>query len=717
MSTTYNENSIDTLEGAERVRRRPAAMLGSNNIKGAQHGVIEMYGNAADEASAGFGTKLDIKRHADGSISLRDYGRGVPLGWNEAKSSYNWHLVYNELYGGGKYDNNQEKLKQVTDWSTFDKRDYNYLYSVGLNGLGAASTQYTSEFFDVKSIRADRPDGGNTEYKMHFEGGYPIIDGRPINIQAEKYDLSTYNQVTNDTDEVTGTYIHWKPDAKVFTDVNITGDWLFDLCRDIAYVAHLDLDFEDEGTGRKEFIKAGDLTDLMKAKFGSIISHDEDGNEIYMQASGFDHGVTKVESEDFIWVAECDMVISPVNSNDCEPVCYHNTVKMNGGVQYEAINDCIYEFMRTKARSKGVKLDKRDLDGVFAVVLSSYSNYASFRNQTKDAIDDIFIYQFIKKILTDKLNIEYSKGNPIVTDAVEKTISNAQMRVQLKEAEKHIKSIEKMQKRQKDPEKFITCKEYRDKNYSRTELWITEGDSAKDSVMNARDAAFQAVYPIRGKGLNVFKATIDKILKNKEIIDIITLIGTGIDINIKGQKLFNIDDLRFDKIIFATDADVDGYQIRVLLFVLFYKLAPKLLTEGHIFIAETPRYAIKMRNGEVEYALDEKERDKIVSQFGGQISSISRFKGLGEVNADILKDTTVGVKGRHLIPLTVDLNNSLEKDLIDALFGEDKHNQRKEILTTVLGEEVAKEMEENSMLLNAIDDEDIEEDVEYEQWT
>lgn len=719
IGSSYSEESIDLLEGAERIRKRPASMLGSNNIEGARHGVIEIYGNASDEASAGFGDKLDFCFYKDGSISIRDYGRGVPLGWNEKTGKYNWHNVYNELYGGAKYDTNQEKLAQVTDWSNFDKRDYHYLYSVGLNGLGAASTQYTSEFFDVVSIRLEDehdPNSRHLKYEMHFKGGYPIIDGKPVNVQREKYDFTKYHQEIVETDEPTGTFIHWKPDAKVFTDVNITEEWLFDFCRDIAYVGGLSLTFKNEETGEVREIEADELYRLLKIKFGENVECDESGEPLYVETSGFDHGRIIAEGEPFIWVAEAQICISVVKQDkEVENVCYHNTIKMKTGKQYEAIEDAVYQFLREKASTKGVRLEYGDCSNIFAVIISSQSNYASVRNQTKDAVDDMFIYTFLRDLISKKLELEYSKGNTLITGAVDKVIENAQLRIQLKEATRQFREVNRI-KRAKDPEKFITCKEYENKDYHRTELWITEGDSAKDSVIQARNSDFQAIYPIRGKGLNVLKASIAKLLKNKEIVDIFALLGTGIDINIKGQKLFNIDDLRFDKIVFATDADVDGYQIRVLLFVLLYRLAPKLLTDGHVFIAETPRYGISLTNGELIYALDEAERDKLLEEYAGQVRTVSRYKGLGEVNADILRDTTVHPDKRRLIPLTVDLENDLEKDLIDALFGEDKKNQRKEILTTVLGDAVADELMSNMQLLNEIDEEDIEEDIEYEQW-
>jgi len=714
---SYNENSIDLKEGAKRVRDRPAAILGSDGLKGAQHGVIELFGNASDEASAGYGNRIDFKRYKDGGISIRDYGRGVPLGWNEKRQSYNWHLIYNEMYGGGKYDDNQEKLASITDWSTFNEKDYNYLYSVGLNGLGASATQYCSEYFHVVSIRRDEKTGRNYKYWMDFEKGLPIIDGQPVDVFESRYDMSQYNQVIEETDEPTGTFIHWKPDSDVFSDVDIKAEWLKNLCMDIAYTANMEINFEDEESGESVHLDGGTLRDLLIAINSGKLHTDEEGNTFVLEMSDFSHGITNKSGKSTIWVAKSEIAMSIAkNTKSTGSACFHNLVRMQEGIQYSAVEDAVSDFLVKHARSKGVSLQYQDYAGVFAFVVSSFSNIASFRGQTKDGVDDAFIYTFIKDTVSTRLELEYGKGNKEIISAIERVIDRANMRIQLKEAEKQIRTVNSLVNKRKNPEKFATCKEYMNKDYHRTELWITEGDSAKGSVMQARDSKFQAVYPIRGKSLNILKSSIQKMLANKEVMDIISLLGTGIDLNIEGIDLFDINNLKFDKIIFATDADVDGYHIRILLFVLLYRLAPKLITEGHVFIAETPRYGVALRDGTTKYVLNEEERDEVLKEYAGQVVDIKRFKGLGEVDPPILRETTVGVEHRRLIPVTCDLDNDLECELIDALFGEDKHKQRKSILTTVLGQGVEDDFAEAVDMYNSIDEEDIDEDTEVRMW-
>lgn len=766
MANQYNDSSIDQLVGAERIRRRPASMLGDNGLDGARHGFTEIYGNALDEASSGYGSQLDVVYYENGAMSIRDYGRGVPLGWNEDKNNYNWHIIYNELYGGGKYDNGQWYLRSLDTWSDWKDTDVellksiqsnygvdlaeipedgvertiedlrvkhengkfylkvnnaswgmatweflnkrlNYLASVGLNGLGAASTQYTSEFFTVKSYR----NGVCTE--MNFRRGIPVINDEEVNVFTQNVDMKELEPKTYDTDEPDGTFIYWKPDSEVFTNVDIGSDWLFETCKDIAHVAGIKLNFEDKVSGKTEVIEAGNLQTLLGSKYSNILQIDDTTEEpIMFETNKFSHGNIRVEGKPYVWVCKADITIGIV-SKECDNYCYHNSVKMKSGAQYDGIYYALSQFFSEISSSKGVKITEDDYKEYFGVCVSSYSNYASFRNQTKDAVQDVFISDLVRDAIYEKLKMEYGKGNKALMGVIDSVVESANTRI----AEKALRKIANEAKkvtRLKEPEKFVTCKAYEKKQYDVTELWITEGDSAKGSVKSARDKDFQAIFPIRGKGLNVLKASIDKILANVEIKNLFALLGTGFDINLKDHNPFDITKLKFDKIIFATDADEDGYQIRVLLFLIFYKLAPKLLQEGHVYIAETPRFEVIMTDGTAEYALDDRGRDEILSSNAGRVKKVNRFKGLGEVDADVLRKTTVAPESRNLIRLSCDFQNETEREFIDALFGADKFKQRKAILTSVLGGNVADMMDENALLIEQIENSDIEEETEYE---
>lgn len=768
MATSYNDDSISQLIGAERIRKRPASMLGDAGLAGARHGFTEIYGNALDESSAGYGNRLDVKHYADGSVSVRDYGRGVPLGWNSQSDAWNWHLIYNELYSGGKYDNGQWYLRSVESdaeflvtsdlkkvyksefgvdlselevgkeyhikdmafhlkdentlvsrvvneswatltWDKLNKR-LNYLASVGLNGLGAASTQYTSEYFTVKSYQ-----DGKCKSRS-FKRGVPLVNGEPFNVfTATPDEIRAIPEEVEATDEVNGTFVHWKPDDTVFTDVDLGEDWIYGICSNIADIAGVELNFVDEISGKEIHLPAGDLTELAKAKCrGSHLTLESESEELTVfKLDGMSHGHITLEGKDFVYVAKCDIALVPTVKK-VNPLCFHNSVLMNSGIQYDAINGALSKFLSEKLSSRGLKLERTDFEQYFGVFVSSYSNYASFRNQTKDGVSDAFIYNMIYQAIYTRLSTEYGKGNRYIVEVVDKVAREAEIRMISKETAEYKRSIERT-KREKEPEKFTSCVDYEEKRYANTELWIAEGDSAGGSIISSRSRMNQAVYTIRGKGLNVLKTNIKRILQNKEIREIFSLIGTGIDLNLPNEKTFNIEDLRFNKIIFATDADEDGYQIRVLLFLIFYRLAPDLIREGHVYIAETPRFSITLTDGTRLYALDDRERDDIKSQYVGRISKINRFKGLGEVNADVLRETTIAPETRHLQPVTCDFENTTERELIDALFGCDKFKQRKEILTAILGADVADMFEDNALLLDSLENEEFEEETEYIQ--
>lgn len=768
MAQNYGDSSVSALIGEERVRLRPAAMLGTSGIEGARHGFTEMYGNALDERNAGYGNKFDVVYYEDGSMSIRDYGRGVPMGWNEKVQNWNWHAIYNELYAGAKYSNGQWYLRSIeppmgwaewkdkqaealrralieefgfdiqniapegrsfftsigdidvsrgTDgnvyytrtnnasWSmvTWDMLNarLNYLASVGLNGLGAASTQYTSEFFEVKSYR-----DGKVKSRS-FSHGKPLVNGVPFDMfRATPDEVRAIPEEVEDSDEPSGTFVHWKPDDTVFDNVDIGGDWLYNTCRDICNVASVNLHFENRQTGFIVDLEAGNMEGLLKEKSGALFA---DGATIHT-TQDFTHGVTRVEGNEFVYVARCDAVFA-CTKGAAQVGCFHNSVRMNSGVQYQAIGTAIGDFLKDKGKRSGVKIEPNDYNGIFSVFVSSYSNYASFRGQTKDGVADDFIYSMIYRAIYEKLSGEYSRGSKDIVDAVDKVIEEARIRIATKEWQNIKRDAEKV-KKERLSSKFTSCRAYENKEYDKAELWITEGDSAGDSVVNARDGKTQAVLPIRGKGLNVSKSSIDKVLKNKEIREIFACIGTGFDLNIRGEKTFNLEDLRFDKIIFATDADEDGYQIRVLLFLMFYRLAPKLITTGHIYIAETPRFGITLTDGKIIWCKDDAERDKMRAKYGPRIAKISRYKGLGEFNADMLRETTVLPGKRNLIQLNCDFNNMTEVDMIDALFGADKYHQRKEILSSILHINISDVFDDDALGFTDVDSEDSDEEGE-----
>lgn len=676
MSVNYNDSSIDALIGEKRIRTRPASVLGSDGLAGARHGVIEITGNAVDEGSK----KILMIYHEDGSITVRDYGSGVPMGWNDKPyiRNWNWHVIYNDLYGGGKYENHQEQLGSITDWSKFKAEDFLYLFSIGLNGLGAASTQYTSEFFEVRSYRDGECKSRN------FRKGRPVVGDSTVNMfSMTQEDIEAIPEEISVTDEENGTSVHWKPDLEVFSDIDIGSEWLYQLCRSISNIARAEVEFIDEKLGKHEVFESGSPMKMLLENCGNKVILDSKGEPCVFLAEKFTHGNTIVNNKDFIYVCKCEVAFGLVK-HDVESVCHHNSTRMLSGIQYDGIRTATTEFFSARGRENGVKLEYSDYSNLITAVVSTYSNTASLRGQTKDGVDDYFIYEAIKDTVYEKLVMEYGRGNSLITEAVERAIEAARIRMETREAIKMIKEARSV-KKEAISNKFVSCIKYEEKNYEGCEMYICEGDSAGDAVVRARYRDFQAVYKIRGRGLNVLKASIKKSLSNKEVREIINVIGTGFDLNLPDEKSFDISKLRFDKVIIDTDADIDGAQIRVLVFLIFYVFAPEVIRQGKLYVVETPLFLISLNDGSSIYAWDDADRDRCIEEYGTKISHIQRFKGLGELNSDTLKDASMNPDKRRLIQMTCDFENQSEVEWVDALFGKDKFHQRKEIIKSVMG--------------------------------
>ena len=623
--TEYGDNSIKALKGAERVRERVNVMFGSDDIKGAFHTVIEIVGNALDECRAGYGDKVVVI-----------YGRGVPMGWNEKESRYNWDLVFNELYAGGKYDDNDA-----------------YKYSVGLNGLGAASVQYTSEKFSVISYAAD------SISEMHFEKGNPVGE---LSVKP------------NDTGE-RGTLISWKVDKDVFLDTEFTEKMFVDYCEVQAHIAGVTIVLEDRVHDSEYTFEGKGLAEFLKSKVG------EKGVDTF-EVRNSTAGIT---SQNKNYRAECDIVLMVTEEMKSVRMYFHNTAVMRNvnGYHHLAFDNALGTFFKTVGNNAGVKILPRDYEDYISCVVSTYSNITSFYNQTKDAVSSQFIYDLIYTTVKNTLEVEYAKGNEAIRSFINHVVVAAQARVKAKQLEQAERQVRKtMQNKRYKAEKFKDCAE---RDPSKRELYIVEGDSALGACKQARDSKFQALIPVQGKILNCLKASIDKILENKVITDLTATIGTGVDLGT--SNLFDIRKLQFDKIIICTDADVDGFQIRVLIYTMFYRLMPELLRTGHVYIADTPLFELETNRGSYfAYTVEEKEKLlKELPKQGIHIAQINRSKGLGENTAPMMRQTTMLPETRKLIPLTIDIQEEIVRELSTVLFGNDYTNQRKEFVKQLLG--------------------------------
>lgn len=679
MANNYDDNSIGQLKGADRIRFRPEALLGSKGIDGARHTIYEIVGNASDEQMSGFGTSIDISLYEDGSISVRDYGRGVPLGWNESVGAWNYYLIYEELYAGGKYGDSQEVLRDIEardDWANFDMKDYPYLITVGLNGLGAAATQCTSEYCTVSSFR----DG--IKRTMKYKDGVHILD----------------ELIVEDTDEPNGTFVHWKPDARVFTDVNITSKWLEKFCRNLSYTADFDVTFNDKGKIHK--YPRTSMLDEMKQSVGNAVI-----------TSNFHH---EVDKDGDVCICFADVVIGEGGRGN---EYFHNKVEIRGGVHADAINTALLYFFEDRGNERGVRVRNADYSGKVSFIVSTLSNKVSYRGQTKDSLDDDYVRRCITRAIIDKLDLEWKKGTDWLADIVDEVIQNAQNRIAVAELSKNIREVEKAVKTAKVSEKFKSCKAYDDKKWDQVEVYIVEGDSAGGSAKKGRDSRFQAIMPIRGKSLNVFKASVNDIISNKEIRDIAAILGCGVDMGVDGVESFNRDKLRVGKVIFCSDADIDGKHIRMLLFLIFYKLFPELLYEGIVYVAETPLYTIVNKQGESVFCIDEEDLAKKRAEVGEfNIKEITRFKGLGEANPDQLWDTTMNPETRRLTQLKIDRNDTNVYDTLEAFFGKNTDRRKKAILGSMMGDEFDSTMENIEEMIEYINGLDLT-NIEYEDIT
>lgn len=651
----YGNDSLTLLKDEERVRKRPAVIFGSDGLDGCCHSFFEILSNAIDEAREGYGKVIEVTRFQDKSIEVRDHGRGIPLDFNQKEQRYNWELVYCELYAGGKYNNNDGGM---------------YEYSLGLNGLGACATQYSSEFMDVEVVRDD------TRYTLHFEKGKNIGGLKKEPFKSTK----------------TGSAVRWRPDREVFTDIDIPTEYFGDVLQKQAMTnAGIKFVFYNEtadGMQMFEYYYENGIADYLKEKVG-------------------DSGFTTIE----IWDAERkgrDREDKPEYKVKMQfAFCFSQTVNMleyyhnsswleHGGSPDKAVRNAFvyavdrYLKQNGKYNKNESKINFTDVADCLALVINSFSTQTSYENQTKKAINNKFIQDAMTEFLRHQLEVYFIENKADAEKISNQILVNKRSR---ENAEKVRIDVKKKLTGTMDVtnrvEKFVDC---RSRDKTKREVYIVEGDSALGSCKLARNPEFQAIMPIRGKILNCLKADLAKIFKSDIILDLVKVLGCGIEIKSKHNKsaeTFSLDNLRWDKVIICTDADVDGFQIRTLVLTMIYRLMPTLIDEGKVFIAESPLYEIsvlkKSRKGEKLFAYTDAEKDKKVAQLEKDGLSkekddfeIKRSKGLGENQPEMMSLTTMHPATRRLIKVTPE---SVERTaaMFDVLLG-DNLQSRKEFI-------------------------------------
>ena len=636
--TRYDNESITSLKGADRVRLRPAVIFGSDGLEGCQHSFFEILSNSIDEAREGFGNFIRVIRHKDYSITVEDQGRGIPVEYNQKEERYNWELVYCELYAGGKYANNTGE---------------NYEFALGLNGLGACATQYSSEWMDVTVFR----DG--YKYELHFEKGENIGG-----LKKTKWDY-----------EHTGTIQTWKPDLEVFTDIKIPAEFFRDVLKKQAVVnAGLTFEFIDEIQG---------TTETFRYENGIVDYVAELSGDKGLTKPVFFEGSAKGRDREDKPEYKVKMQIAFCFNNEVNTIqYYHNSSWLeHGGAPDKAVKAAFvaeldkYLKNNNKYNKNETKITFSDIEDSLILITNTFSTMTSYANQTKKAISNSFIQEAITNFLKEQLEVYFIENKEEADRIAAQVLINKRSRESAEKARidvrKKLSSNMDISARVK---KFVDC---RSKDVSIRELYIVEGDSALGSVKMARDSSFQAVMPVRGKILNCLKADLHQVFKSEIITDLIKVLGCGVEINskhAKGLNSFDIDNLKWSKIIICTDADVDGYQIRTLILAMIYRLAPTLIEKGKVYIAESPLFEITVK-GKSYFAYNEQEKAEILKKFKDQKVIVQRSKGLGENDPEMMWETTMNPETRRLIKVMPD-DAELTHQFFDLLLGDNLQGRK-----------------------------------------
>lgn len=639
----YGNESIKSLKGADRVRKRPAVIFGSDGLEGCEHSVFEIMSNSIDEAREGYGNKICVTRFLDGSVEVQDFGRGIPVDYNKNEDKYNWELLFCEMYAGGKYDNGGD----------------NYEFSLGLNGLGLCATQYASEYMDAE-IHTD-----GYKYTLHFEKGENIGG-----LKKEKYDKKD-----------TGTRIKWKPDLDVFTDINIPIEYFQETIKRQAIV----------NDGVKFILK----NQTSASRFETFEYCYNDGIMDYVKEIAGDTAFTTPQywecerkGKDREDLPEYKLKIKSAIcfslKNQLKEYYHNSSFLEHGGAPEKAFRSAFVNQINAylKANNKYSKNDGQiniqDVEDCIIFVVSSFSTQTSYENQTKKAITNKFIQEAMTDFFRKQLEVYFIENKMDADKISNQVLINMRARIKAENTRKTLKtSLQSKMDMTNRIQKFVDC---RSKDVNEREVFIVEGDSALGACKQARDASFQAIMPVKGKILNCLKSDYDKIFKSEIITDLIKVLGCGVEVKSKAAKdlsLFDINNLRWSKILICTDADVDGFHIRTLILTMIYRLMPKIIEAGKVYIAESPLYEVTCKD-QTYFAYNEKEMDEIKEEIGDQKYTVQRSKGLGENEAEMMALTTMNPKTRRLIKVTPD-DAQKTSEMFDLLLGDNLEGRKEYI--------------------------------------
>ena len=638
MAERYGNDSISQLKGADRVRKRPGVIFGSDGLEGCEHAVFEILSNAIDEAREGFGDTITLTAYADGSIEVQDYGRGCPLDWNPNEKRFNWELVFCELYAGGKYQNEEGE---------------NYEFSLGLNGLGSCATQYSSEYMDV-TVRRD-----GKKYSLHFR------KGAPVGKKGEELIVEPADR------KQTGTTIRFKPDIEVFTDVNIPEAYYHDVLRrqavvnaGVRFVLKVEKDGKFETT---QYLYENGIKDYVTEVAGEtaltapvMIQAERRGRD---RADKKDYKL-KISAA-FCFSAKVNLIEYYHNSSWLEHGGAPDKAARSGFVS--AVDDYIKKTGKYQRNES--KIMFQDIADCLILVTNCFSTQTSYENQTKKAITNRFIQTAMTEFFKENLEIYFTENKLEADRVIDQILINKRSREQAERARQTIKKkLTGNMDLSNRVQKFVDC---RSKDASRRELYIVEGDSALGACKQSRDSEFQGIMPVRGKILNCLKSDYSRIFASDVITDLLKVLGCGVEVkdkHIKDISPFDMANLRWNKVIICSDADVDGYQIRTLIITMIYRLIPTLIQEGLVYIAETPLYEINCK-GKTWFAYTDEEKNQTLEELKGSKCTIQRSKGLGENDPEMMWLTTMCPETRRLIRVMPE-DAERTSEMFDLLLGD-----------------------------------------------
>ena len=596
----YDDSQIQVLEGLEAVRKRPGMYIGTTSIRGLHHLVYEIVDNSIDEALAGECNSIRVEIHEDNSVSVQDDGRGIPSGMNEKLGLPTLEVVYTVLHAGGKFGGGGYKI------------------AGGLHGVGASVVNALSEWVEVENCR----DG--LKYTERFERG---AVARPFKCEG-------------DSNGKHGLYVRFKPDPTIFEETEFDYDTLLTRMREQSFLnAGVKIILADlrEGKEREEVLhyEGGIIS------FVEFLNNEKRGTPIHPE-------VIYMKGEENGSIAEVAMQYND-SYNETLISFANNMATIEGGTHETGFKSALTRAINDYAKKKGlVKGDDKSLSGDdvregLVAIISVKLTDAQFESQTKAKLGNSEIRRLTDSIVYNKLS-EYLEENPSSAKMIiEKSLAANRAREAARRAREMSRSKNALEVSTL-PGKLSDCNE---KNPAFTEVYLVEGDSAGGSAKNCRDSRFQAILPLRGKILNVEKASIDKVYKNTSIIPIIQALGCGI------KDDFDIEKLRYGKIVLMADADVDGSHIRVLLLTFFFRHMRPLIEQGHIYLAQPPLYKV-YKGKNLRYAFSEEEKDAIVAEMGVNGVQSERYKGLGEMDPEQLWETTMNPETRTLLKVTID---------------------------------------------------------------